>query len=153
MPTRESHPQAPTAETWLIAIPTDEGVLSGHFGRASSFTLFTGDPSTQRLSQPRTLTPPPHEHGSIPRWLAALGVTHVLAGHIGEGAQTRLTAAGMVLHPGVESRPPLELARALLEGRLPSEGCCGSCDDEKDGGHDACGGPGSGANGRSGCGC
>jgi len=68
-----------------IAVPVDgEGILDGHFGHCKFFAVF----ETQEGSVLATgkLTPPPHEPGVLPKWLAEEGVTDVLAGGMGNRA-------------------------------------------------------------------
>jgi predicted Fe-Mo cluster-binding NifX family protein len=61
---------------------------------------------------PKELIPsPPHEPGGLPEWLEDLGVTHVIAGSLGEKAQ------GLLAHKGIEviAGAPLEAPEALVE--------------------------------------
>lgn len=68
-----------------IAIPVDENqVLDGHFGHCKYFALFTINNET--VESEEIISPPPHEPGILPRWLAEKGVTDVLAGGMGHKA-------------------------------------------------------------------
>ncbi|MDX8339835.1 NifB/NifX family molybdenum-iron cluster-binding protein [Draconibacterium sp. IB214405] len=68
-----------------IAVPVDEsGILDGHFGHCKYFAVLDVEDST--IINEERVTPPPHEPGLLPKWLAEKGVTDVLAGGMGHKA-------------------------------------------------------------------
>ena len=68
-----------------IAVPVDEsGILDGHFGHCKYFALLNVEDTT--IVNEERVTPPPHEPGVLPKWLAEKGVTDVLAGGMGHKA-------------------------------------------------------------------
>ncbi|WP_372650673.1 NifB/NifX family molybdenum-iron cluster-binding protein [Draconibacterium sp.] len=68
-----------------IAVPVDEsGILDGHFGHCKYFALLDVEDTT--IVNEERVTPPPHEPGVLPKWLAEKGVTDVLAGGMGHKA-------------------------------------------------------------------
>lgn len=68
-----------------IAVPVDEnGILDTHFGHCRYFALL--ETEGNEIIAEKMVTPPPHEPGVLPRWLAEQGVTDVLAGGIGQKA-------------------------------------------------------------------
>ncbi len=68
-----------------IAVPVDEnGVLDGHFGHCKFFALI--DVEENNIVAKEMVTPPPHEPGLLPKWLAEKGVNDVLAGGMGHKA-------------------------------------------------------------------
>ncbi|WP_321374070.1 NifB/NifX family molybdenum-iron cluster-binding protein [uncultured Draconibacterium sp.] len=68
-----------------IAVPVDEnGILDGHFGHCKYFALL--DVKETTITNEERVTPPPHEPGVLPKWLAEKGVTDVLAGGMGHKA-------------------------------------------------------------------
>ncbi|MFV0592763.1 MAG: NifB/NifX family molybdenum-iron cluster-binding protein [Draconibacterium sp.] len=68
-----------------IAIPVDDNsILDGHFGHCRYFSLLTVE--DQHIVSEEKVTPPPHEPGLLPKWLAQQGVTDVLAGGMGQKA-------------------------------------------------------------------
>jgi ATP-binding protein involved in chromosome partitioning len=113
-----------------FALPVDEGKLSDKFGHASHFAFFT---VKNGAVGPKELVPsPPHEPGGVPEWLDGLGVTHVIAGTLGDKAQGLLTKKGIEVIAGA----PLEAPEALVEKYLqktlttsprPHPGGCGQC--------------------------
>jgi ATP-binding protein involved in chromosome partitioning len=95
-----------------FALPVEDGKLSDKFGQASHFAFFT---VKDGVMAPKDLVPsPPHEPGGIPQWLDELGVTHVIAGTLGEKAQALLTKKGIEVIVGA----PLEAPEVLVEKYL-----------------------------------
>ena len=101
-----------------IAVPVTSGRLSGHFGHSPDFALVETDEATGRVLSSRTLTPPPHEPGSIPRWIAQQGVGLVIAGGIGEKARAMLADRGVAVVAGAPEDTAEHLALAYLAGTL-----------------------------------
>jgi ATP-binding protein involved in chromosome partitioning len=110
----EALPLTPAREPGVLkfALPVEDGKLSDKFGHASHFAIFTVKDS---VVGPKELIPsPPHEPGGLPVWLDDLGVTHVIAGSLGEKAQ------GLLAHKGIEviAGAPLEAPEVLVEKYL-----------------------------------
>ncbi len=113
-----------------IAIPTCEGKLWPHFGKAPQVTIVTVENGQIRESV--TLEAPEHEHGAMPRFIAARGCTDVLCGGLGPGAVNMLNQMGIQVHAGAPELPIDELLRQYLGGEIVYGD--GSCH------HDGCGG-------------
>jgi ATP-binding protein involved in chromosome partitioning len=95
-----------------FALPVEDGKLSEKFGHASHFAVFT---VKDGVLGPKELIPcPPHGVGGTPEWLDELGVTHVIAGALGEKAQALLAKKGIEVFAGA----PLETPEALVEKYL-----------------------------------
>jgi ATP-binding protein involved in chromosome partitioning len=95
-----------------FALPVEDGKLSDKFGRASHFAFFTVKDGAVGS---RDLVPSPSpEPGGIPEWLDDLGVTHVIAGTLGEKAQALLTKKGIEVIAGA----PVEAPEALVDKYL-----------------------------------
>ena len=101
-----------------IAVPVSAGRLSSHFGHSASFELIDTEEGTGRVLESRTLTPPPHEPGSIPRWIAQQGVGLVIAGGIGEKAKAMLADRGVAVVAGAAEDTAAHLVRDYLAGTL-----------------------------------
>ncbi len=109
----------------IIAVPTAGGLLTPHFGHCEQFALVEVDPDAGSVGEVRLVTPPPHAPGILPVWLAEQGVDLVLAGGMGGRARQLLEGAGVEVILGVASAAPDELARAWLDGSLPTgENAC-----------------------------
>jgi len=95
-----------------VALPVDNGKLSDKFGHASHFAFFN---VKDGAVGPMNLVPnPPHEPWGIPGWLDSLGVTHVIAGALGEKAQELLVKKGIQVIAGA----PLEAPETLMDKYL-----------------------------------
>jgi ATP-binding protein involved in chromosome partitioning len=95
-----------------FALPVDDGKLSDKFGHASHFAIFKVKDGA--MGPKELVSTPPHEPGGIPEWLDDLGVTHVIAGTLGEKAQALLTKKGIEVIAGA----PLEAPETLVEKYL-----------------------------------
>jgi hypothetical protein len=59
-----------------IAIPLTSGTLSSHFGHCEQFAVIDADPKTKKILSREDVTPPPHEPGLYPKWLAGSIMIH-----------------------------------------------------------------------------
>ena len=67
-----------------------------HFGHCEQFALVDVDEDgPQAAEAPRSLTPPPHEPGLLPRWLHEQGADVVIAGGMGQRAQQLFAQSGI----------------------------------------------------------
>jgi len=71
-----------------IAIPVAEGKLCMHFGHCEQFALLDVDEKAKKVTGQRMLTPPAHEPGVLPRWLHQEGANVIIAGGMGQRAQS-----------------------------------------------------------------
>lgn len=112
-----------------IAIPVVNKALSSHFGHCEYF-LFASV-SEGKIVTTEKLTPPPHEPGIIPNWLADQGATTVLVGGMGERAQQILAERGVAVVCGVTSDDPLGIVKQYLKKSLTAgENACSHDGDE-----------------------
>ncbi len=113
-----------------IAIPTNNGVLWPHFGKAPQVTIVTVEDG--QVKETIVLEAPEHEHGAMPRFIAAQGCTDVLCGGLGGGAVNMLNQLGIQVHAGAPALPVQELLSQYLGGTITyGDGTCH---------HDGCGG-------------
>jgi predicted Fe-Mo cluster-binding NifX family protein len=99
-----------------IAIPLQNNVLCHHFGHSQQFAIF--DTEDKKIKGHEMVTPPPHEPGSIPRWLHDLGVTDIIAGGIGQRAIQILLDNSINVYVGVAQKPAEDLINDLLNDNL-----------------------------------
>lgn len=104
--------------TMRIAVPVSEGVLSMHFGHCDSFALFDIHPESKVIEKRVDHIPPPHEPGVLPKWLAELGATAILAGGMGNRAQSLFVGCGIDVLTGAPAEDPETVVRAYLDGTL-----------------------------------
>jgi predicted Fe-Mo cluster-binding NifX family protein len=98
------------------AIPTEDGRLTAHFGHAGVFTLI--DVENGQVCRTQAVNPPPHEPGVLPRWLKEQGVNVIIAGGMGQRAQSLFAESGIQVVVGAPSEPADELVRKHLAGTL-----------------------------------
>ncbi len=103
-----------------IAIPlVEEEVISAHFALCELFAIF--DVEHNELQHKELCIPPPHEPGSLPRWLTKeKAVDVVIALGIGQKAIDFLAKERVEVVYGVESNTPEELIEQYIAGVLDS---------------------------------
>lgn len=120
-------------EKMKIAVASEQNLVSEHFGHCTEFTLFSVDPSG-KIVEKIVLPSPAHQPGFLPGYLAQLGITHVIAGGIGQRAQALLAEKGITVIAGVNG-PVEEAVQNFLANRLVKgiNACCGHGHGEGDG--------------------
>lgn len=106
--------------TMKIAIPVANGTLCSHFGHCEQFALLEVDPKAKKVTGKQMLTPPPHEPGVLPRWLHEQGATLIIAGGMGQRAQSLFAENGIQVVVGAPAEKPEALAAAYMAGTLQS---------------------------------
>ncbi len=99
-----------------IAIPLESGILCSHFGHCEQFAII--DTENNTISSESLITPPPHEPGLLPGWLAEKGVTDVIAGGMGQRAIDLFNLQKINVFVGAQMKSPEELATDLLNNSL-----------------------------------
>jgi predicted Fe-Mo cluster-binding NifX family protein len=99
-----------------FAIPLAEGVLCAHFGHCQQFAIIETEDG--QIKDKELHTPPPHEPGVLPNWLAELGVSVVIAGGMGRRALDLFSGKGIQVSVGAPSSPPEALVEQYLKGTL-----------------------------------
>jgi len=107
-----------------IAVATENGMVSGHFGKCEQFTVFETEGS--EVTGKILLDTSGHSHGDLPPFLASNGVKAVIAGGMGEGARQKLEALGIGIVAGASGNVEA-VVRRHLEGtlRVNGSGCSG----------------------------
>ena len=103
-----------------IAIPTANGILCPHFGHCEKFALIDVDENQKTILHQTSVTPPPHEPGLLPRWLHEQGATVVIAGGMGQRAQSLFTQNNITVVVGAPSDTPETIVDQYLSGNLIS---------------------------------
>jgi len=107
-----------TKNKMRIAIPITGGKLSSHFGHCEQFAIFDIDDESREIRGREMVTPPPHEPGILPEWLAGLNVRLVIAGGMGQRAQQLFAQNNIEVAVGAPQSEPQELVLQYLAGRL-----------------------------------
>lgn len=101
-----------------IAVPVAEGKLCTHFGHCQQFA-FVEVTADNKIGEIEMITPPPHEPGVLPKWLAANQINLILAGGMGHRAQNLLAEAGVKVIVGVQGDlTPRQAVEAYLGNQL-----------------------------------
>lgn len=99
------------------AIPLTGGKLCSHFGHSDQFAIYDVD-ENKKVIEKALLTPPPHEPGVYPAWLAQNGVKFVIGGGMGQRAQGLFQQNGIEVIVGASSDNPDEILEKHLDGTL-----------------------------------
>jgi len=99
-----------------IAIPLENGILCSHFGHCQQFAIV--DTENNLISDEILVTPPPHEPGLLPAWLAEKGVTDVIAGGMGQRAIDLFNQHKINVFVGAPIKKSKDLANDLLNDTL-----------------------------------
>jgi predicted Fe-Mo cluster-binding NifX family protein len=100
----------------IVAIPLENGRLCSHFGHCQQFAII--DVEDNSIVGEKLLTPPPHEPGLLPGWLAERGVTHVIAGGMGQRALDLFAGQHIQVSVGAQVKSPKDLVLDWLRNTL-----------------------------------
>lgn len=101
-----------------IAIPITEGKLCMHFGHCEQFAIVNANEKTREITGQQLLTPPAHEPGVLPKWLHEQGVNVIIAGGMGQRAQSLFVENGIKVVVGAPGDEPEKVVAAWLAGTL-----------------------------------
>ena len=101
-----------------IAMPLANNMLCMHFGHCEVFRFFSINETNKTVEDFKDLTPPPHEPGVLPKWIAENGANLVLAGGMGQRAQSLFGNNGVQVVTGVIETDPNKAVADYLEGKL-----------------------------------
>jgi len=101
-----------------FALPLVGGQLSMHFGHCDEFALIDVDESTKKITNKTVLKSPEHEPGLLPRWLHENGANLIIAGGMGQRAQTLFAQNGIKVVYGASVDTPENLVNSFLQGTL-----------------------------------
>ncbi len=105
-----------------IAISTDGGSVSAHFGRCPSYTIL--EIADGKVIAKEEIANPGHSPGFLPGFLAQRGVEMIIAGGMGPRAQGLFAEKGIRTVIGVQG-PVDEIIDLYLQGRLaPGKDLC-----------------------------
>jgi predicted Fe-Mo cluster-binding NifX family protein len=104
----------------VVAVPVMQDRLAEHFGHCDQFALIEIDPKTRTIIKETRETPPPHEPGLLPSWLAEKGADVIIAGGMGQRAQQLFVQNDINVVVGAPSETPEELVQKYLHDQLES---------------------------------
>ncbi|RLD76338.1 MAG: ATPase [Bacteroidetes bacterium] len=100
----------------IFAVPTIGEKLCAHFGHCEKFALI--ETKDQEVMNVEYITPPVHQPGTYPRFLAAKGVSAIIAGGMGEKAQDIFAQHRIEVFMGVGSEDPETLVAQYFKDQL-----------------------------------
>jgi predicted Fe-Mo cluster-binding NifX family protein len=98
-----------------IAISTDSGQVSAHFGRCPEFTIVEIEEGAVKNKE--IIPNPGHHPGFLPQFLHDRGVSCIIAGGMGPRAQTLFAEKGIETIVGISGNIA-EVVRSILAGTL-----------------------------------
>jgi len=100
------------------AVPVSGGVVSAHFGHCEQFALIDVDEAKKQILKKELVSPPAHEPGLLPPWLAEKGVSLVIAGGMGSRAQGLFQQNKIGVITGTMESDPEKAVLSHLNGIL-----------------------------------
>ena len=102
----------------LFAVPTIHGKLCAHFGHCERFAII--DTENQEINGIEYHTPPVHQPGTYPRFLADKGVSTIISGGMGMKAKEIFAQNNIEVFMGINSENPEVLVEQYLQNQLKS---------------------------------
>ena len=102
-----------------IAVAVEEKKVSGHFGHCEGFDLY--EVQDGNIVQTTFLQNPGHKPGFLPKYLAEQNINVIIAGGMGEMAQTLFNENNIEVVVGV-SGDGEEAVKTFINGELKSTG-------------------------------
>lgn len=102
--------------TKLFAIPTENEKLCVHFGHCEKFTII--ETVEDKIVGEVSITPPVHQPGVYPAFLAKHGVDVIISGGMGQKALDLFSRNNIEVCMGVDEAPARELVQKYLSGDL-----------------------------------
>ncbi len=100
----------------LFAVPTINGKLCQHFGHSEQFAVV--ETEDQKIVNIEFFTPPVHQPGTYPRFLAEKGVSTIISGGMGGKAKDIFTQNNIEVFMGIDSDKPEVLVEKYLADQL-----------------------------------
>lgn len=102
--------------TKIFAVPTEQGKLCAHFGHCEKFAII--ETEDKKIIKEDFVTPPVHEPGVYPQFLAQQGVSVIISGGMGQKALQLFAQNNIEVCMGVNSGSPKELVEQFFNNEL-----------------------------------
>ncbi len=99
-----------------IAIPMLNGQITAHFGHCEKFAIV--ETNDNQVISEEMVTPPIHQPGVYPRFLAEQNVKVIIAGGMGQKAQDLFAQNNIEVYMGVASGTSKEIVENYLNNKL-----------------------------------
>ena len=100
------------------ALPISNGKVSPHFGHCEHFALIDVDEAARKIVNKELVTPPDHQPGVFPAWLAEEGANIIIAGGMGIRAQNLFSENRIEVIIGAVGDDPEKLVLSHMDGTL-----------------------------------
>lgn len=100
-----------------IAISTDQGQVSAHFGRCPSYTIL--EIKEAQIQKQEEIPNPGHQPGFLPQYLSEMGVSCIIAGGMGPRAQALFSQKNIETIIGVQGSIE-EVIKKIINQELES---------------------------------
>ena len=100
----------------LFAVPTIDQKLCAHFGHCEKFAIVSVE--DHKIISEEFVSPPVHQPGTYPRFLAEMGVNTIIAGGMGQKALDLFAQNNIEVFMGVNSDEPQKLVANYLDDQL-----------------------------------
>lgn len=98
-----------------IAVTHENGEIFQHFGHTAEFKIY--EINDNKITRTDVIGTGTSGHGALSGMLSAIGVSVLICGGIGAGAQTALGKVGISIYGGVKGDAD-KAVEAFLEGKL-----------------------------------
>ena len=98
-----------------IAVTHENGEIFQHFGHTAEFKIY--EINDNKIARTDVIGTGTSGHGALSGMLSAIGVSVLICGGIGAGAQTALGKVGISIYGGVKGNAD-KAVEAFLEGKL-----------------------------------
>lgn len=105
-----------------VAVSTDRGFVSAHFGRCPSYTIF--EIEDDNILSREEIPNPGHQPGFLPQYLSERGVRCIIAGGMGPRAQGLFAQQGIEAIIGVQGTVDEAIDKLLRQELVPGEDLC-----------------------------
>ena len=99
-----------------FAVPTVDKILTAHFGHCDQFAII--DTENDGIISVEFVSPPVHQPGVYPRFLADQGVDVIISGGMGHKAQDLFAQNNIEVCMGVADGSPRSLVEQYLKKQL-----------------------------------
>ncbi len=99
-----------------FAVPTFNDQLTAHFGHCEKFAII--ETQNGNIINEDFVSPPVHQPGVYPEFLASMGVKIIIAGGMGQKAQNLFTQNNIEVYVGVDAETPKKLVEQYLNNKL-----------------------------------
>ena len=100
----------------LFAVPTINQKLCAHFGHSEQFAVVATE--DQKIISVEYFSPPVHQPGTYPKFLAGKGVSTIISGGMGQKAQDVFAHHNIEVYMGIDSEIPELLVEKYLGDQL-----------------------------------